>query len=77
VALALGEEDEHSPVAKAVRQALGHLEAQGHRLRGPVAWILVGERSRDALVVGLDAQDTAFISAILDQIATVEEGEAR
>lgn len=77
MALALGEEDEHSPVAHAVRQTLSLLEAQGHRLRGPIAWIWVGERSRDGLVFGLDAQDTAFIYAILDQIAIVEEGDAR
>jgi hypothetical protein len=75
VAIALGEEEDRSPVAMAVRQALDHLEVKGHRLRGPIAWIWVGERSRDALVFGLDAQDTAFIYEILDQIAAVEEQE--
>jgi len=50
----------------AVEQSLAQLEQQGGMLRGPVAQIWQGERERDALVEGLDAQDTLLVERILE-----------
>ena len=53
---------------QAVEQSLAQLEQQGGMLRGPVARIWQGERERDALVEGLDAQHTLFVERILELI---------
>ncbi|MBP1468882.1 tetratricopeptide repeat protein, partial [Candidatus Chloroploca sp. M-50] len=54
-----------------VTAALAHLEQQGLRLREPVERIWAGEREREALVAGLDEQDTALIERVL---ALLEHG---
>jgi len=59
----------------AIEQALAQLEAKGWRLSAAVARILAGERERDALVAGLDAQDTALIDRVLALVAERERGE--
>jgi len=63
-AIAAGDEEQRP----AVEQALAELEGQGWMLRGPVARIWQGERERDALVEGLDAQHTLFVERILELI---------
>jgi len=52
----------------AVEQSLAQLEDQGWMLRGPVARICQGERDRDALVEGLDVQETLLVERILELI---------
>ena len=59
----------------AIEQALAQLEAKGWRLSAAVARIWAGERERDALVAGLDAQDTALIDRVLALVAERERGE--
>ena len=61
-AIAVGNEAQRP----AVEQALAQLEQQGWMLRGPVAQIWQGEREREALVEGLDAQHTLLVERILE-----------
>jgi len=51
---------------QAVELSLAQLEQQGGMLRGPVARIWQGERERDTLVEGLDAQNTLLVERILE-----------
>jgi hypothetical protein len=58
-----------------VEQTLAQLEQNGWMLHGPVERIWAGERDRDALVAGLDEQDTALIDRVLDLVGAYERGE--
>ena len=60
----------------AVEQSLAQLEQQGGMLRGPVAQIWQGKRDRDALVEGLDAQDTLLVERILELTQEYEAAAA-
>lgn len=46
-------------------------------LRGPVKRIWAGERDRDALVEGLDEQDTLLVERVLELVGQYERGERR
>ncbi len=61
----------------AVEAELAELEEGGWMLRGPVARLWAGERGRDALVAGLDEQDTRLIERALELALAYERGELR
>ncbi len=59
---------------EAVVAELARMEQGGWMLRGPVERIWAGERDRDALVEGLDEQDTLLVERVLELIdAPAEE----
>ncbi|RRR73445.1 MAG: tetratricopeptide repeat protein [Candidatus Viridilinea halotolerans] len=60
-----------------VVQTLAQMEQSGWMLRGPVERIWQGERDRDTLVAGLDAQDTSLIERVLALVDAYERGARR
>jgi hypothetical protein len=57
----------------AVSAELAEFAEAGWQLHEPVARIWAGERDRDALVAGLDDQDTLLIERVLDLIAAPDK----
>ena len=62
---------------QAVAAELGQLQQNGWMLRAPVERIWAGKRDHDALVAGLDAQDTLLIERVLALLEAYERGERR